>query len=381
MMEAHDGSHRARLAALGWAHFLNDGAANFLPGVLPLILIDLNLSVGLAGSIMGALLIGQGLQPFVGLVADRLGGRALIAAGLLGSSLGGALIGWVDGIVSLVVVLVIIGISNSLFHPQALAGVRRLAVHRPGGAMSAFLVGGEIGRGVWPALASALAVGLGRGHLWLMMLPGLATVPLVLRAAPRLPARRADAPRLNWRRNARPLALLVGYCALRGLMIFSLVTFMPLIWVEAGGDVTVGASLLTVLLVVGVVGNLSGGWFADRFGTRRILMATMAMATVLLGLFTQAAGVWLWLICAALGIVLFATLPLTILVAQDLLPENRSLGSGLALGLANALGAVGVMAVGPLAQWWDVRAPLWCAAIGGLIAMLLVLRMPRRASA
>ena len=110
-------------------------------------------------------------------------------------------------------------------------------------------------------------------------------------------------------------------------------------------------------------------------------MATMAMATVLLGLFTQAAGVWLWLICAALGIVLFATLPLTILVAQDLLPENRSLGSGLALGLANALGAVGVMAVGPLAQWWDVRAPLWCAAIGGLIAMLLVLRMPRRASA
>lgn len=39
---------------MSWAHFLNDGAANYLPGVLPAILISLNLSVALAGTIMAA---------------------------------------------------------------------------------------------------------------------------------------------------------------------------------------------------------------------------------------------------------------------------------------------------------------------------------------
>lgn len=47
-------SYPARLTGMSWAHFLNDGAANYLPGVLPAILISLNLSVALAGTIMAA---------------------------------------------------------------------------------------------------------------------------------------------------------------------------------------------------------------------------------------------------------------------------------------------------------------------------------------
>ena len=37
---------------MSWSHFVNDGAANFLPGVLPAILIGLNLPVALAGTLM-----------------------------------------------------------------------------------------------------------------------------------------------------------------------------------------------------------------------------------------------------------------------------------------------------------------------------------------
>ena len=31
--------HYLRLSILGWLHFLNDGAANYLPGVLPAVLV------------------------------------------------------------------------------------------------------------------------------------------------------------------------------------------------------------------------------------------------------------------------------------------------------------------------------------------------------
>jgi len=366
-----------RLWGLSWAHFLNDGAANYLPGILPALLIRLDLSVALAGTIMAALLVGQALQPFFGLLADRIGGRALVVAGLVGSSTGGALIGWVDDTAPLIAALMLIGISNALFHPQALAGVRQLAWPRQGSSMSFFLVGGEIGRGLWPALASLIVMFAGLQYLWILALPALFTLPMLWRWMPALPARRAAHTSLNWRRHAVPLSLIVTFCALRSLIIFSVITFVPVYWVAAGGSLAVGASFITVLMIVGVAGNLAGGRIGDQTGTRVVLVAAMCAAALLLGVFNLLPSAWLWLVLSLLGIAVFSTLPLTILIAQDVVPENRSFGSGLALGLANGLGALAVMALGPVAQTWGAGAPLWVAAGCALVAAGLGLVLPQ----
>ncbi|WP_280538837.1 MFS transporter [Chromohalobacter sp. 11-W] len=369
-------SYPARLTGMSWAHFLNDGAANYLPGVLPAILISLNLSVALAGTIMAALLMGQALQPLVGIFADRVGGRVMVALGLAGSSLGGALIGFASGFWPLLGILMLIGISNAFFHPQALAGIRRLGGERPGTAMSIFMVGGEVGRGVWPALASWVVVQWGLGYLWLLALPALATLPFMLHWAPRLPPRAADATPIAWRLHAGPLSRLVTFSALRSLMILAVVTYVPLMWAQGGGDLTTGASFITVMLVVGVIGNLGGGRLSDRFGRRPVLIVAMSVSVIMLAAFLLAEGIWLWIVLGVLGISLFATLPLGILIAQDILPENRSLGSGMALGLANALAALGVMLLGPVAALWAPAAPLWIALGGGVISIFLVSGLP-----
>nr|WP_298249764.1 MFS transporter [uncultured Halomonas sp.] len=365
-----------RLAGMSWAHFLNDGAANYLPGVLPAILISLNLSVALAGTIMAALLIGQALQPLVGLLADRLGGRLMVVAGLAGSSLGGALVGFVSGLWSLLGVLALIGISNSFFHPQALAGIRQLGGSRPGMAMSIFMVGGEVGRGLWPALASWVVVQWGLGYLWVLTLPALFSLPLLLRWAPRLPARTAEATPIAWRDHAGPVTRLVAFSTLRSLMIFTVVTFVPLAWTQAGGALTTGASFITVMLLVGVIGNVGGGHLSDKVGRRPLLIAAMALASAMLAAFLLSSGGWLWVVLGVLGICLFATLPLGVLVAQDILPENRSLGSGLALGLSNGLAALGIMALGPVAAAWGPTVPLWIALAGGVISVPLAIGLP-----
>lgn len=370
-------SSRRRLGGLSWAHFLNDGAANYLPGILPALLVDLNLSVALAGAIMTALLIGQGLQPLVGLIGDRIGGRGLIVAGLFGSSIGGALISVVDSVALLFLVLLLIGVSNACFHPQALTSVRELGGRNRGTAMSVFLVGGEIGRGVWPLLAGWAVASMGRSWLWMLAVPALFTLPLLWHWAPSLPARRGSSTRIQWHRHAGPLSLLVAFCALRALMTFAVITFVPLLWVSGGGSLTGGASFITILMVVGVIGNLAGGRIGDSRGTRPVLVGAMLAASVLMLLFLQLNGLWLWLVLAMMGIALFATLPLTVLIAQHLLPENPSFGAGMALGLANALGAVCLMALGPVADSWGPSAALWVAAGCGLTATLLALAVPR----
>jgi MFS family permease len=67
----------ARLGAMTWAHMVNDGAANYFPGILPAILADAHEPLSLAGSLVAAMAIGQALQPLVGWISDRVGGRAI----------------------------------------------------------------------------------------------------------------------------------------------------------------------------------------------------------------------------------------------------------------------------------------------------------------
>lgn len=364
-----------RLLGMGFGHFANDGAANFLPGVLPAILAASQLPVSWAGGLMTAVLVGQGLQPVVGLLGDRIGGRSLSVFGLLGSSIGAGLVGLVSSPAALLAVLALIGVSNSLFHPQAVAGVRRLASERQGLAMSTFLVGGELGRGIWPVLATLCIAVAGLHGLVILALPGLVGCVFLWRSAPALPRRSRDAARIDWGKHIGPVLTLVAFCGLRSFATFAAVTLLPFLWSEHGGGATAGASLIAVLTVVGVVGNLGGGWLVEYWGARRIMYGSM-----LLGAFSAAgialtSGDWVWPLAALMGIGLFATLPLTVLLAQDILPENPSFGSGLTLGLANALAALAVTGVGPMIELVGPAETFWLAAAAGLAACLFV---PRR---
>ncbi|HET9129057.1 MAG TPA: MFS transporter [Propionibacteriaceae bacterium] len=313
----------------------------------------------MAGVLIAALTIGQALQPVTGWLADRVGGRALVVAGLTTSSLGGGLLGVAHSTAVLVLLLLAVGVGNALFHPQALAGVRSLVRGRQGLLTSAFLVGGELGRGIWPTAASLVVAHLGLGYLWLVGLPGLATVPLLARAAPRIPAKKGPRQRVEWRHHRRPMAVLVAYQSVRALAIYALSTFIPILWHLHGGSLVSGASIITVMLVVGVVGNLYGGHLADQIGRRAVLVASSVSTAALIIPVIYLHGVWIWVTAAPLGIAVFMTMSSTILIGQDIFPENRSMGSGIALGLANGIGALLVLAIGQTIGNGDLSTALW----------------------
>ncbi|MGH7912591.1 MAG: MFS transporter, partial [Candidatus Dormibacteraceae bacterium] len=298
---------RGRLLGLAWAHLLNDGAANYLPGVLPAVLVSIHEPVRAAGALVAALTIGQALQPMVGWVADRIGGRSLILAGLLLSSLGGGLRGLAHETWLLVLLLLMMGVGSALFHPQALAAVRSMLHGRSGLLTSVFLVGGELGRGLWPTAASLVVAHAGLGGLWIVGLPGVLTVPLLLWVTPRLPARPRRGARIHWRRSAWPAAILVAYRSVRSLTTYALVTFVPIMWHLRGGSLVSGASIITTMIVVGVIGNLAGGHLADRIGRLPVLMASSLAAAGLVVALVFASGAWVWLVAAPLGAALFLT--------------------------------------------------------------------------
>lgn len=369
-------ANRRRLLAMSWSHLLNDGAANYLPGVLPVILIAMGEPVRMAGAFMAALIVGQALQPVAGWVADHTGGRSLTTLGLLLSSLGAALLGFAPSTPVLIVVLLMIGAGGALFHPQALAGVRSMVRGKQGLPTSVFLVGGELGRGIWPTAASLVVTGLGLGWLWLVGLPGLLTVPLLFMMAPRLPPRPRNAGRIQWRRHARPMAMLVAYRSVQAFTTFVLVTFIPIMWHLRGGSLVRGASIISAMVTVGVVGNLWGGHLADRIGRRPVLVISAIATSVLILPTVYLPGVWVWVCAALLGSAIFLTASTTVLIGQDIFPENRSMGSGIALGLANGIGSVLVLIAGLWVGDTHVMSLFWLVAGLGLVNLALAFSFP-----
>ncbi|MHB1565924.1 MAG: MFS transporter [Acidiferrobacter sp.] len=363
-------AHARPLLSLSWLHFLNDGAANFLPGILPLLLVSMHRSAALAGTLMAALLIGQGLQPLFGYWADRVGGRWLITIGFLGTAIGMAGVGLATHFVPLVLALALIGVANAAFHPQALAAARSLEQtrHQKGTAVSVFLVGGELGRGLSPWLATLVVAGLGLAHLWVLALVSLVSLVIFYPAIPMLPPRPRHAAPLSFHGKVRPLTALIGFAGLRSLVTYAVVTFLPLLWYASGGSLTTGALLIAVVIVAGIVGNLSGPPLARRYGRRRLLTGALAISALVLALVIVSPWRVDWVLLALLGMGLFAPLAVTVVIGQDIFPENRSLGAGLALGMANGLGALAMIGLGQCAQAFGLSVTLWVVVAAALLA-------------
>ncbi|MGH9045560.1 MAG: MFS transporter, partial [Acidimicrobiales bacterium] len=329
-----------------WAHLLNDGASNYLPGVLPAILIALGEPVRLAGALMAALIIGQALQPATGWLADRVGGRSITTLGLLFSSIGGALLGIAPSTGVLVALLLVIGAGGAAFHPQALAGVRTMVSARSAFYTAVFLVGGELGRGLWPTLASLIVSGLGLRWLWLVGVPGILTVPWLFAMAPRMARRARNASRIAWRQHSRPMSVLIGYRGIQAFTTYVLVTFIPIMWHLRGGSLVSGATIITTMITAGIIGNLLGGHMTDRIGCRPVLIGSALVPPAVIVPILYLPGAWVWVFAGLAGIGIFLSGSTTVLVGQDIFPENRSMGSGIALGLGNAIGSVLVLIVG-----------------------------------
>jgi FSR family fosmidomycin resistance protein-like MFS transporter len=106
-----------------------------------------------------------------------------------------------------------------------------------------------------------------------------------------------------------------------------------------------------------------------------MIVTSIAAAGLIIAL-PSANGVWLWAAAGALGIALFSTLPMTVLIGQNIFVENRALGSGIALGLSNAVGSSALFGLSLLAAHWDIATLLHVLSAASLVAALMAIALP-----
>jgi FSR family fosmidomycin resistance protein-like MFS transporter len=279
---------------------------------------------------------------------------------------------------ALVALLMIGGIGVAAFHPQGAVLAAENAASRSV-AMSIFITGGTLGFSLGPLFAVWVAGRFGIDKTWIAALPGLVVALVFLAWFARRPAGRRDrGPRpalAELRPVLRPLALLYGAVVFRSAVSYGFLTFLPLHLHARGYSLSAGGAMVAAYAALGAMGGFLGGWLAGRWGGRRVVVTSFLLAAPLYFGFVVLPGAigLVSLVCGSFA--LQSSLPVNVVLGQELSPRHASTISSLLMGAAWGVGALLIGPIGALADARGIPFALGCLAatlvLGFLCAALL----------
>jgi MFS transporter, CP family, cyanate transporter len=244
---------------------------------LPVLREHLGISLVEAGFLLSAVqLAGMTLGLAVGLLADGIGLKRSMLAGLVLLSGAGVLGGWTQGAASLLVLRAIEGAGFLLVCTPAPALIRRLvAAHRLSGIL-----------GIWSSympLATALALLCGPFFIsragWQAWWWALSALSLFMAVALWKLAPADDVPALagpagqaapSWVHRLRhtlsspgPWLVALSFAAYSGQWV-AVIGFLPSIYTQAGFSGSATAGLTALAAAVNMLGNMATGWLQGR---------------------------------------------------------------------------------------------------------------------
>lgn len=399
--------------ALSFGHLVNDVFMSmggvvlvFLSGtVLPMNAAQIGLAVS-GRQIAGAL-----SQPFFGSIGDKTGGRWMAAGGVawvVFFQTLSVLMAFSGNVWLMVIPFVLAALGSGAFHPVGVSHASEVDPANQSRNMAVFFLFGQLGLGLGPTLAGLLlsgAKGLANPTfssvtpLYLVALMAFPFIGWMARAIPTVRSgfvKRASkgGSLLTWKQVALPLTIAAIFVMLRTAAQQGSANFIAVLMQERGYDPEI-YGLVTGLYWLGsaFMGVQWGRW-ADRFGMRPILIASIVLGAPTLIIFPYVDGLMAAVVAVLSGALLSGTHPQIVLLLQRLMPAGRGLAGGIALGMifvAGALGSAvyGILADGPASLGGDaaVMAVSWQGiglsatfAVSGLVALasgLLLFVIPR----
>ena len=111
--------HTGKILALSIGHFIHDVYSSFLSPLLPLLIEKLSLTLTQAGFLSTIMQLPALLNPYIGVLADRISVRYFVILAPAMTAVPMSLIGVAPSYSSLLLLLFITGISVSIVHVPA----------------------------------------------------------------------------------------------------------------------------------------------------------------------------------------------------------------------------------------------------------------------
>lgn len=375
----------AALTLLSAGHFAIDLYAAALAAVQPTLVDKLHLSLTQAGILGGLLITSSSVaQPLYGYLADRFHSRmfTVLAPAVAGIFLSALCLAPNFGWLLLLVVLGGAGVAS--FHPQASARVTHGVQASRGTWMAVFISAGTLGMALGPTFFSWIPAWLGFERTYWAAIPGLLVTALLWVSLPEGP-RSAHGGKKSFhfeslREVWKPLALLYFCVFIRSVVQVTYAQFIPLyLHRERGLPVSHANYVLSAYLTFGALGGFAGGRLADRIGGRRVIMMSMAGSVPFLLAFFHTGGTLSYAGLLLGGLVLLFTIPVNVVMAQELAPAQTGTVSALMMGFAwGTSGLVFIPLTGWLADQWSLNTVLGALAVVPLAGFELARRLPEK---
>ena len=364
--------------------FLGHVVVDTCQGTLPVVLAKLKevfdlsyFQVGLAVMLLNV--TSSVIQPIFGVISDRFRTGWFVPAGVLWTALAMGLVGLAPSYPLVVALVGLAGLGTAAFHPRAMMAVYLVSGERRGLGAAIFSTGGNLGFALGPVVGSLLVLGIGLSATTALIPVGVALF-LVIVFSPGDYLRRGDgrtAPRHRKQggRAIIPWIPLIAVClivTLRSWVYMSTITYLPLLFADRGIELASASLILTMFLAAGAVAGLYGGHLSDRLGRKIVIVGSSLLFPLLAAALLLVQGPWLWFFAGASGAALLASFSVTIVLTQELLPDNLGLASGLVLGLGFGTGGLGAALSGYLADHFGLDATFWVLALVPLISIPLV---------
>ncbi len=373
------------LLILSFGHFATDFYASFMSLVWPLLVGPLGLTYGLVGIASTVYTIASSLaQPIFGYLGDRFAGsRFLAALGLAWTVIFMGLIGFVGNYPILLLVVAMIGLGPAAFHPQGAMNAAIVSGRQKASGMSIFSLGGIVAFALGPLVGSRLfTTTWGLKSTTLLIVPGLLAALWLYRSM--LVVEQHKEATAETRTNAVAtkinllgLVALIVVISLRAWVFSATTTYIPLLYQSRGLPLTFTGQLLFLMLLAGAVGVFTGGLLADRFGRRRITALSLFLLAPATYLFYQSPMVLAPFTGMLFGLLGETSLPITVVMGQELMPRHVGVVSGLIFGLAFVTGGLGVSLTGLMADHWGLLPALSLLPVLPLAAAILCLPLPK----
>ncbi|MCA1962274.1 MAG: MFS transporter [Desulfomonile sp.] len=371
------------LLFLSLGHLITDIYQGALPTILPLLKERLGLSYTMAGAIMmAANFTSSVIQPLFGYLSDAKEKPIFLPLGCLCAGIGLSLVSLPSNVYLVLMLVILSGLGVASYHPEGYKTAHFFTGDKPATGMSVFSVGGNLGFALGPMIALSVVTHFGFDALPSISVLGIgfAVLSLVfwgMLSAPKpRAAKGAASSDVSGTTPYVSLALVIAIVVARSWAQMGLMAYIPFYYVDyLKGDPFYAGQLVSVFLFGGVAGTLLGSPLADRWGHRRFLRASLLLSSLLLPMMFFLEGVQLVIALAVIGMVLICTFTVTIVMAQQLLPGNLGIASGLMVGFAIGTGGLGVTILGLVADAFGVPFALktiMALPVAGFLLSLLL---------
>lgn len=341
-------------------HFINDIYTGFLNPIMPFLAEQVKISMPVATIILSCSHIFSSLlQPFFGFFADNMKKRTLIFWGLIFASVFISFAPASQNLFWMILFIMCGSLGSSLFHPQSLGLISKFSKSDVVRNMGIFIACGTLGYSMGPLFSSFIAQYFGLNKMPYLSLIGVCWAVLMFKMVPKFSHISTQKPQIDFSKSLkdilsnRKLNILNIIAMLKSLMMTSCTILLPFLWKAQGySKFQIGVALFSFIFLGGIASLLSPK-FENKIGTANVFYFSMITTFPLMILFMltyKTMPILSFVIFALMGFVTMFASPITMNLAQNVLPQYKSIIGGFINGFSWGVVAIIMSIVGFIAQ-------------------------------